>query len=141
MGYRVFKNSKITFKYSETWEKEQPDTFNNPDCVATLSKGDDSLLNVVMFPTNTNLEDFKLKMEDMITDDGGVILESDFVSIANEDAIHVVAKMSNPDIIYEIYTYVFIINNIIYIFELRTVNPNQELLDEYKTLIDSFKIL
>ena len=47
-----------------------------------MSKGEENLLNVVMFPTRTNIEDYKLFMEDAISDDGGVILESDFVEIA-----------------------------------------------------------
>ncbi|MDO5848831.1 MAG: hypothetical protein Q4P18_04805 [Methanobrevibacter sp.] len=141
MELKTFKNKKISFKYPVTWEKEQPDTFNNPDCIATLSKGDENLLNVVMFPTHANLEEFKLKMEDMITDDGGVLMESDLVSRAGKDAIKVVAEMSTPDIVFEIYTYVFIYLNNIYIFELRTVNPRNDLLDEYDALINSFEIL
>ena len=141
MELKTFKNKKISFKYPANWEKEQPDTFNNPDCIATLSKGDENLLNVVMFPTHSTLDDFKIKMEDMITDDGGVLIESDFVSRAGKDAIRVVAEMSTPDIIFEIYTYVFIYLNDIYIFELRTVDPKKEVLDEYDVLINSFEIL
>ena len=40
-----------------------------------------------MFPTRTNLEEYKLFMEDSISDDGGVILESDFVEINKKLAI------------------------------------------------------
>ena len=138
---KTFKNNKITFKYPLTWEKEQPNTANNPDCVATITKGEENIMNVVMFPTQVNLEDFKVKMEDIITDDGGVIFESDFVSVAGKDAIKLIAEMNTPDIIFEIYTYVFIIDNNIYIFELRTVNPQKEIIDSYISLIESFKIL
>lgn len=141
MDYNTFKNSKISFKYAVNWEKEHPDTKNNPDCIATFSKGEENLLNVVMFPTHATLDDFKIKMEDMITDDGGIILESEFVSRAGKDAIRTVAEMHTPDIIFEIYTYVFIISNEIYIFELRTTEPKKDVLDEYDILIDSFKIL
>lgn len=141
MELKTFENKKISFKYPVTWEKEIPDTFNNPDCIATLSKGEENLLNVVMFPTHATLDDFKIKMEDMITDDGGVLLESDIVSRAGKEAIRVVAEMSTPDIVFEIYTYVFIYLNNIYIFELRTVNPTSETLGEYDDLINSFQIL
>lgn len=141
MEMKTFNNNKITFKYPVSWENEKPDTFNNPDCIATLSKGEENLLNVVMFPTQTNLEDFKLKMEDMIVDDGGVISESDYVSIADKDAIRVVAEISTTDIIFEIYSYVFIINNKIYIFELRTIDPKRETIAEYVELVDSFEVL
>ena len=34
-----------------------------------------------MFPTATNLDDYKVFMEDAISDDGGVILASDFTKI------------------------------------------------------------
>lgn len=141
MELKTFNNKKISFKYPVTWENEQPDTFNNPDCIATLSKGEENLLNVVMFPTHANLDDFKIKMEDMITDDGGVIFESDFVMRAKRDAIRTVAEITTPDLIFDIYTYVFIDLNSIYIFELRTVDPRKDVLDEYDDLINSFKIL
>ena len=71
MEFRNVNTSNLTFKYPVTWEKEKADTYNNPDCVATLSKGEENLLNVVMFPTRTNIEDYKLFMEDAISDDGG----------------------------------------------------------------------
>lgn len=141
MEMKTFNNNKITFKYPATWEEEAPDRANNPDCIATITKGEENLLNVVMFPTHTNLDDFKITMEDMITDDGGVILESDFVSTAGKDAIKLIAEMNTPDIIFEIYTYVFIVLNTIYIFELRTVDPQKETIDAYNDLVSSFEIL
>lgn len=141
MEMKTFNNNRITFKYPVSWENEKPDTINNPDCVATLSKGEENLLNVVMFPTQTTLDDFKITMEDMIVDDGGVISESDYVSIADKDAIRLVAEISTTDIIFEIYSYVFIVNGVIYIFELRTVDPKKETLDEYKELVGSFKVI
>ena len=141
MEMKTFNNNRITFKYPVSWENEKPDTINNPDCIATLTKGEENLLNVVMFPTQTNLDDFKITMEDMIVDDGGVISESDFVTIAGKDAIRVVAEINTTDIIFEIYSYVFIIDRYIYIFELRTVDPKKETLDEYKELVDSFEVL
>ena len=102
MEFRNVNTSNLTFKYPVTWEKEKADTYNNPDCVATLSKGEENLLNVVMFPTRTNIEDYKLFMEDAISDDGGVILESDFVEIAGKHAIKTHANMDTPDINFDI---------------------------------------
>ena len=87
MEFREVNTNNLNFKYPVTWEKERADTYNNPDCVATLSKGEENLINVVMFPTRTNLEEYKLFMEDSISDDGGVILESDFVEINKKLAI------------------------------------------------------
>ena len=114
MEFRNVNTSNLTFKYPVTWEKEKADTYNNPDCVATLSKGEENLLNVVMFPTRTNIEDYKLFMEDAISDDGGVILESDFVEIAGKHAIKTHANMDTPDINFDIHNYVFIENGNIY---------------------------
>ena len=117
MEFRNVNTSNLTFKYPVTWEKEKADTYNNPDCVATLSKGEENLLNVVMFPTRTNIEDYKLFMEDAISDDGGVILESDFVEIAGKHAIKT--------------------NGNIYIFELRTVEASLEPVTEFKDMINT----
>ena len=46
MEFRNVNTSNLTFKYPVTWEKEKADTYNNPDCVATLSKGEENLLNI-----------------------------------------------------------------------------------------------
>lgn len=140
MELKTFKNKKILFKYPATWEREHPTTDINPDCIATLSKGEGNILNIVMFPTNMTLEDFKIRMEDMITDDGGVISDSTFVIKAGKQAIHTIAEITTPDIIFEIHTYVFIQSNYVYIIELRTINP-MDVLSEYDALIDSFEIL
>ena len=115
---RTFNTGKITFEYPVTWEVEKADVLSNPDCIATLSKGQDNLLNAVSFPTATNLDDYKIFMEDVISDDGGVILSSDFVQIADKDAIKVHANMDTPEINFDIHTYVFIENKEIYIFEV-----------------------
>ena len=68
MEFRNVNTSNLTFKYPVTWEKEKADTYNNPDCVATLYKGEENLLNVVMFPTRTNIEDYKLSAARRIAD-------------------------------------------------------------------------
>lgn len=136
---RTFNTGKITFEYPVTWEVEKADVLSNPDCIATLSKGHDNLLNAVSFPTATNLDDYKIFMEDVISDDGGVILSSDFVQIADKDAIKVHANMDTPEINFDIHTYVFIENKEIYIFELRTLDVTGESEREFKNIISSLK--
>ena len=137
---RTFNNGQITFECPDTWEIENADVLSNPDCIATLSKGEDNLINAVMFPTATNLEDYKLFMEDSISDDGGVILSSDFVKIADKDAIKLHANMDTPEINFDIHTYVFIENRKIYIFEMRTLDISGESEGEFKNIIETFKI-
>lgn len=137
---RTFSSGKIVFQYSDSWEVEKADILSNPDCIATLSKGQDNLINAVMFPTQTNLDDYKIFMEDAISDDGGVILSSDFVNIAGKDAIKLHANMDTPEINFDIHTFVFIENGEIYIFELRTLDTSGESEREFKNMIDSFKI-
>ena len=128
---RKFNSGKITFEYPESWEVEKADILSNPDCIATLSKGSENLINAVMFPTATNLDDYKIFMEDAISDDGGVILTSDFVRISDKDAIKLLANMDTPEINFDIHTYVFIEEGNIYIFEMRTL----------ENMIESFEIL
>lgn len=138
---RIFNTGKITFEYPNTWEVEKADILSNPDCIATLSKGQNNLINAVMFPTATTLDDYKIFMEDAISDDGGVILASDFIQIAGLDAIKLHANMDTPDINFDMHTYVFIENKIIYIFELRTLDISGEVESEFKNMISSFEIL
>ena len=138
---RSFNTGNITFKYPETWEVEKADNLSNPDCIATLSKGQDNLLNAVMFPTATTLDDYKIFMEDAISDDGGVILASDFTQIAGKDAIRLHENMDTPEINFDIHTYVFIEKGDIYIFELRTLDVSGESEREFKNIISSFEIL
>lgn len=138
---RTFNSGKITFEYPDEWEVEKADILSNPDCIATLSKGQDNLINAVMFPTATNLDDYKIFMEDAISDDGGVIIASDFVEIAGLDSIKLHANMDTPEINFDIHTYVFIENGEIYIFELRTLDVSGESERQLKNIIQSFKIL
>lgn len=138
---KTFNTGKITFEYPTTWEVEKADILSNPDCIATLSKGQDNLINAVMFPTATNLDDYKIFMEDALSDDGGVILASDFVKIADMDAIKLHANMDTPEINFDIHTYVFIENREIYIFEMRTLDVSGESEREFENMISSFKIL
>lgn len=138
---KTFNSGKITFRYPNDWEVEKADILANPDCIATLSKGQDNLINAVMFPTATNLDDYKIFMEDAISDDGGVIIASDFVKIAGLDAIKLHANMDTPEINFDIHTYVFIEKGEIYIFELRTLDISGESERQFKGIMDSFEIL
>ena len=138
---KTFNTGKITFEYSNEWEVEKADILSNPDCIATLSKGQDNLINAVMFPTATNLDDYKIFMEDAISDDGGVIIASDFVEIAGMDAIKLHANMDTPEINFDIHTYVFIEKKNIYIFELRTLDVSGESERQFKNMIETFKII
>ena len=138
---RTFNTGKITFQYPDSWEAEKADILSNPDCIATLSKGNDNLINAVMFPTATDLDSYKIFMEDALSDDGGVILASDFVRIADVDAIKLHANMDTPEINFDIHTYVFIEDGNIYIFEMRTLDVSGESESEFKEMIESFEIL
>lgn len=138
---RTFSTGNISFEYPSPWEVEKADILSNPDCIATLSKGQDNLINAVMFPTATNLDDYKIFMEDAISDDGGVILASDFTQIADMDTIKLHANMDTPEINFDIHTYVFIEKGDIYIFELRTLDTSGESEREFKNIVSSFKIL
>ena len=101
---KKFNSGKITFDYPVSWEVEKADILSNPDCIATLSKGQDNLINAVMFPTLMNLDQYKIFMEDSLSDDGGVILSSDFTRIANMDAIKLHANIDAPEINFDIHT-------------------------------------
>ena len=46
---KTFNTGKITFEYPSNWEVEKADILSNPDCIATLSKGQDNLINAVHF--------------------------------------------------------------------------------------------
>lgn len=138
---KTFNTGKITFEYPSNWEVEKADILSNPDCIATLSKGQDNLINAVSFPTATTLDDYKIFMEDAISDDGGVILASDFIEISGKDAIKLHANIDTPDINFDIHTYVFIERKTIYIFELRTLDISGESENEFKNIIETFTIL
>ena len=94
MENKLFQSGNVSFEYPDTWDIETADTFSNPDCIATLSKGESNLLNVVSFPTETNLDSYKEFMEKCIVDDGGVILSSEFIQIASMDAMHAFLRPS-----------------------------------------------
>lgn len=138
---RTYNTGKVSFEYPDLWEVEKADIISNPDCIATLSKGEGNLINAVMFPTATNLDDYKVFMENAISDDGGEIFACNFVQIAGNEAIKLHANMDTPEINFDMHTYVFIENKIIYIFELRTLDVSGESEGEFKNMIESFRIL
>lgn len=140
MEKKLFLSGNLSFEYPDTWEAENPDTSNNPDCIATLSKGENNLLNVVAFPTETDLESYKEFMETCISDDGGVILDSDFIQMASMDAIRLHGNIKTPEISFDIHTFVFIENGDIYIFELRTTDYSSKAISEYENMVDSLKL-
>lgn len=140
METKIFKSGNVMFEYLDTWTVEKADTFSNPDCITTLSKGETNLLNIVAFPTQTNLDSYKEFMEKCIVDDGGVILNSEFTQIASMNAIKLHGNIKTPEITFDIHTYVFIENGSIYIFELRTADYSADVINEYKNLISSFKL-
>lgn len=137
----MFNNGKIIFDYPDSWNLEEADTLNNPDCIATLSKGEENLINIVQFPTSALLKEFKDIMEDMISEEGGVIISSDIIKINEKNAIKLYANIDTPEINFDIHTFVFIEDNEIYIFELRTVENFNTSVEEFSTLVNSFKIL
>lgn len=140
MALKLFQSGNLSFEYDESWEVEDADTFNNPDCIATLSKGENNLINVVAFPTETNLDAYKEFMEKIISEDGGSILESNFIKIASMDAIKLHANIKTPEITFDIYTFVFIEKGSIYIFELRTVDYSSKSIGEYENMISTLKL-
>ena len=121
---KTFNTGKVSFEYPTNWEVEKADILSNPDCIATLSKGQDNLINAVMFPPATNLVDYKI-----------------FIEIAGMDAIKLHANMDTPEINFDIHTYVFIENGEIFIFEMRTLDVSGESEREFKDIISTFKIL
>lgn len=137
---KTFNTGKITFQYPSRWEVEKADILNNSDCIATLSKGQENIINGVMFPTRTTLKDYKIFMENSISDDGGVILNSEFTKIANMDAIKLHANIDTSELNFDIHTYVFIEDAFIYIFELRTLDISGVCENEFKEIISSFRI-
>ena len=140
MQIKLFQSGNVSFEYLDTWEAEKADTLSNPDCIATLSKGETNLLNVVAFPTQTNLDSYKEFMEKCITDDGGVVLSSEFTQIASMDAIKLHGNIKTPEITFDIHTYVFIEDGNIYIFELRIADFSSKAIKEYEDLISSVKL-
>ena len=141
MSEKNFNNGKVFFNYSDVWFLEEPDIKNNPDCIATLSKDEGNLINIVTFETEASIKEFKPLMEDMLKEDGGLILSSEIVEINNKSVIKLHANMSLPEINFDIRSFVFIEDSQIYIFELRTIDDSTNIVEDINNLVESFKIL
>ncbi|MDL2246388.1 hypothetical protein LJB96_02090 [Methanobrevibacter sp. OttesenSCG-928-K11] len=141
MTNKNFNNGEIFFDYSDNWFLEDPDTKNNPDCIATLSKNENNLINVVTFETEASLKEFKPLMEDMLKEDGALIISSNIIEINDKSAIKLHANMTLPEINFNIRTFVFIEDFQIYIFELRTADDSETAVEDINNIAESFKIL
>ena len=137
---KKFENNNIIFEFPDDWNVEKADVLSNPDCVATLSKGETTLLNVVKFPTNTDLDEFKPNMENMFEEDGGVILDSYLTNIANKTVIYLHGNIDTVDTNFDIHSFVFVENKIIYFFEFRTLEVSEDIIKEFNEIVNSFEI-
>ena len=135
-----FENKNIIFEFPDDWNVEKADVSNNPDCVAALSKGETTLLNVIKFPTNTNLEEFKPNMENMFEEDGGIIFDSYLTNMADKNVLYLHGNIDTVDISFDIHSFVFIENKMIYFFEFRTLEVFKEIIKEFNEIVNSFEI-
>ena len=120
-------NEKLSFKYSDEWELEEIPLENNPDCIATLSYMDGSLLNVIAFQSEMpSLEEFK------------EIIEESLVNVGKRSAIQIHSKISIPEIDFEMFSVVFLEDGFVYIFELRTIS---DLVSKFMEIVRTFEIL
>ena len=132
-------NEKLLFKYSDKWELDEVPHSQNPDCVATLTYEDGSLFSVVAFPSEMpSLGEFKEIIQSSLLDDDAEIISSEISKINNKSNIQIHSKINIPEIIFDMFTVVFLENNFVYIFELRTVN---DIVSEFMDIIKTFEIL
>ena len=132
-------NEKLSFKYSDEWELEEFPLDNNPDCIATLSYEDGSLLNVIAFQSEMpSLGEFKEKIEEILLDDGAQIVSSEIANVGKRSAIQIHSKISIPEIDFEMFSVIFLEDGYVYIFELRTVS---EIVSKFMDIVRTFEIL
>ena len=132
-------NEKLRFKYSDKWELEAIPLENNPDCIATLSYEDGSLLNVIAFPSELNsLDIFKEVVEASLRDDGAKIVSSEIANVNKRPSIQIHSKVSTPEIDFQMFSVIFLEDGFLYIFELRAVS---EIVHEFMEIVKSFEIL
>ena len=116
-------NEKLSFKYSDEWELEEIPLDNNPDCIATLSYEDGSLLNVIAFQSEMpSLDAFKEIIEESLLNDNAEIVSSQIANVGKRQSIQIHSRISIPEIDFEMFSVVFLENGFVYIFELRTIN-------------------
>ena len=116
-------NEKLSFKYSDEWELEEVPLDNNPDCIATLSYEDGSLLNVIAFQSEMpSLADFKEIIEESLLNDNAQIVSSEIANVGKRQAIQIHSRISIPEIDFEMFSVIFLEDGYVYIFKLRTVS-------------------
>ena len=130
-------NEKLSFKYSDEWELEEVP--NNPDCIATLSYEDGSLLNVIAFQSEMpSLEDFKEIIEESLLNDNAQIVSSEIANVGKRKSIQTHSRISIPEIDFEMFSVVFLEDGFVYIFELRTVS---DIVSKFMEIVRTFEII
>ena len=138
-GLNTCSNEKLSFKYNDEWELEEIPLENNPDCIATLSYVDGSLLNVIAFQSEMpSLEEFKEIIEESLLNDNAQIVSSEIANVGKRSAIQIHSKISIPEIDFELFSVVFIEDGFVYIFELRTIS---DLISKFMEIVRTFEIL
>ena len=132
-------NEKLSFKYSDEWELEEVPLDNNPDCIATLSYEDGSLLNVIAFQSEMpSLDNFKEIIEESLLNDNAQIVSSEIANVGKRQSIQTHSKISIPEIDFEMFSVVFLEDGFVYIFELRTVS---DIVSNFMEIVRTFEIL
>ena len=132
-------NEKLSFKYSDEWELEEVPLDNNPDCIATLSYEDGSLMNVIAFQSEMpSLGVFKEIIEESLLNDNAQIVSSEIANVGKRQAIQIHSKISIPDIDFEMFSVVFLEDGYVYIFELRTVSG---IVSKFMEIVRTFEII
>ena len=135
----ICSNEKFSFKYNDEWELEDVPLDNNPDCLATLSYIDGSLLNVIAFQSEMpSLDAFKEIIEESILNDNNEIVSSEIANVGKRQSIQIHSKISIPEIDFEMFTVVFLEDGFVYIFELRTVS---DIVSKFMEIVRTFEIL
>lgn len=132
-------NEKLSFKYSDKWELDEIPDQSNPDCVATLTYVDGSLLNVIAFPSQMpSLGEFKEVIQSSLLEDDAEIISSEIANIEGKSSIQIHSKITIPEISFDMFTAVFLEDEFIYIFELRTIS---DIVSEFMDILKTFEIL
>ena len=132
-------NEKFSFKYSDEWELEEVPLDNNPDCLATLSYIDGSLLNVIAFQSEMpSLGDYKEIIEESLLNDNAQIVSSEIANVGKRQSIQVHSRISIPEIDFETLSVVCLEEGYSYIFELRTVS---DIVSKFMEIVRTFEIL
>ena len=132
-------NEKLSFKYSDEWELEEVPLENSPDCIATLSYEDGSLLNVIAFQSEMpSLDDFKEIIEESLLNDNAEIISSEIANVGKMPTIQIHSRISIPEIDFEMFSVVFLEDGFVYIFELRTVS---DIVSKFMEIVRTFEIL